>query len=263
LAETVLDLAREDVPEGEQLPLALALVEYYRQSGQHPRADALLTPLLSDKQCNRWPALWRLAAVIAEARGMTARALGHRQRALELACEQRPEQVNVETLRRDYDALLGQYQKLATAIGPIDGDPPRELVARVVRAADHWRQLDPDPTPACQAAARILGDLGAAELAWDYLTTPLSARPNEAAPWESLAKTLRQQGHIELADRAYASAFEAEPTNAQLLWDRAQSLWESGRREPARKLLRQLADGQWQPRFGGLQSQAKERLDER
>ena len=74
----------------------------------------------------------------------------------------------------------------------------------------------------------------------------------------SLAQTLRQQGHIELADRAYASAFEAEPTNAQILWDRARALLDSGRTAEARKLFRQLADGQWQPRFSGLQAQAKE-----
>ena len=136
-----------------------------------------------------------------------------------------------------------------------------EFKARVVRAADRWRQVDPDPTAACQAAARILSDLGAAEMAWEYLTTPLAAKPGEAAPWVSMAEMLRQQGHFELADRAYASAFEAEPTNAQILWDRAQVLLQAGQTEEAKELFGQLADGQWHSRFDRLKSQAKQYVE--
>ena len=29
--------------------------------------------------------------------------------------------------------------------------------------------------------------LGARDLAWDYLTTPIGQKPNEAAPWRNLA----------------------------------------------------------------------------
>jgi cytochrome c-type biogenesis protein CcmH/NrfG len=103
--------------------------------------------------------------------------------------------------------------------------------------------------------------LGAAELAWEYLTTPLAARPNEAAPWRQLGELLRQQGQFELADRALAAAFEAEPTNAQILWDRAEVLFEAGRPEAARGLLVQIAENDWQPAFEHLRSQAGERLE--
>jgi len=44
-----------------------------------------------------------------------------------------------------------------------------------------------------------------------------------------LARTLGRQGDAELADRAYTAAFEAEPTNAQILWDRAVALRQTGR----------------------------------
>jgi thioredoxin-like negative regulator of GroEL len=69
---------------------------------------------------------------------------------------------------------------------------------------------------------------------------------------------MRQQGDFALADRAYAEAFAAEATNAQILWDRAQLLLQSGKTEEARKLFGQIADGQWQPRFQNLQQRAKE-----
>jgi Flp pilus assembly protein TadD len=135
---------------------------------------------------------------------------------------------------------------------------PRELLAGVIRAADHWRQLDSDPTAACQAAARILGEMGEIDLAWDYLTTPLCLQPNESAGWADLARTLRQEGRVDLADRAYAAAFDAEPGNAQILWDRAESLRENGKAEQARPLFRQIAAGPWGPQFSAIQSRAKQ-----
>jgi cytochrome c-type biogenesis protein CcmH/NrfG len=92
------------------------------------------------------------------------------------------------------------------------------------------------------------------------LTTPLAMKPNEAGAWLDLARLLRENGDVTLADRAYALAFEAEPTNAQILWDRAQLLAQSNRGEEARKLYRQIADGQWQPRFRSVQEQAKRLL---
>ena len=93
-------------------------------------------------------------------------------------------------------------------------------------------------------------------MAWDYLTTPLAAKPNEAAPWRDLAETLRQQAQFDLADRALASAFEAEPTNAQILWDRAQVLLQSGRTAKARRLLAELAEGQWPDEFDDVKTRA-------
>ena len=104
--------------------------------------------------------------------------------------------------------------------------------------------------------------MGREDLAWDYLTTPLAMKPNEAAAWLNLAETLRDDGNLELAVRAYETAFEAEPTNAQILWDHAQLLEHAGRTKQARKLYSQIAGGQWQPRFSRIKHQA-ERIETR
>jgi tetratricopeptide (TPR) repeat protein len=261
LAEELFGLALAGTPEQQQLPTTLAAVEYLWHTGQQARADAVLQPLLDHKTYAKSPALWRLAAMLCESRGMTARSLSCVERAMEIEYQNLPEVVNVQRIREDYGRLLSRYQQLAAAIATLEAEPPREFVGRVVRAADRWRQVDPDPTAACHTAARILGDLGAAEMAWEYLTTPLAAKPFEAAPWVSTAEMLRQQGHFELADRAYASAFEAEPTNAQILWDRAQVLLQAGRAEDAKELFGQLAEGKWQPRFSWLQSRAQQYVE--
>jgi len=44
------------------------------------------------------------------------------------------------------------------------------------------------------------------------------------------------------------------------VWDRAVNLRQAGRLEESRKLLRQLAEGTWQPRFAALQKQARWQL---
>jgi thioredoxin-like negative regulator of GroEL len=67
-----------------------------------------------------------------------------------------------------------------------------------------------------------------------------------------------QQGQIGRADRAYAAAFQIEPTNAQILWDRASALWDAGRQEQAKPLFRQIVAGPWEPRFADLQARAKQ-----
>jgi tetratricopeptide (TPR) repeat protein len=192
---------------------------------------------------------------------MTARALRYNEQAIELEYRNLPDVVNLQMIRQDYGQLLARYQQLASAITTLEAEPPQSFLARVIRAADRWRAIDPDPTAACQTVARIFGDLGASELAWDYLTTPLAARPNEAAPWVSMAQMLRQQGHLELADRAYVSAFEAEATNAQILWDRAQVLLEAGRKDDAQRLMQQIADGQWPRQFNWIQTRAKQYVE--
>src|SRR5262249_58138738 len=102
--------------------------------------------------------------------------------------------------------------------------PPKDLVARVVKAADRWRELDPEAQDVCNRVATILrkaGGDGTAELAWDYVTTPLAVKPNEAGPWTSLAASLRQGGDRGPADKGFAMALAAGPTDAPPLWDPA------------------------------------------
>ena len=261
LAEEVLNLARDGAPENLRAPLALAAVQCYHHVGQHAKADQLLQPLLDDKVLARWPALWRLAAAIAENRGMTARAIACWERALDIEYEHLPEKVNVAAVPQRVRATCWTGIRSWPRRWPRSAPSRRgSWSPRVVRAADRWRQLDTDPTAACQAAAKILSDLGAADLAWDYLTTPLAARPNEAAPWIDLAQDAPRSRVTSAGRSRLCVGVRAEPTNAQILWDRAQALLENGRGDEAQKLFRQIADGQWDPRFSGLQASRRQQM---
>ncbi len=244
-----------------QSSLLLAGIDHCWRTSQWARTDVLLQKLLEDDRFAQQPSLWRLGATLAQKRGQVARITLCLEKALDLEYKDLPAAVNLQVIRQEYGELLKQYQQTAIALNVLQTAPPRDFLARVVKTADRWRTLDPEVTAVCQQTAKILQTVGERDLAWDYLTTPIGLKPNEAGPWVSLAGTLVVEGDFELADRAYAAGFAAEPTNAQILWDRAGNLKQLGRGEQANQLYRQIADGTWQPRFQGLQGQARSLLN--
>jgi ferric-dicitrate binding protein FerR (iron transport regulator)/tetratricopeptide (TPR) repeat protein len=261
LAETLLDLALKDIDQKERPETTLAAIEYLCHVGDMDQADHFVQALLKDKDLAQAPLLWRLASHIAERRGQSVEAIKYFETALDLEFPHLPEVVNLETIRGDYGRLLAHYRWLADAVRALNVAPPDDLLARTVRAADRWRMLDPEAANVCDQAASILKLVGGSqgeELAWDYLTTPLALRPNESSPWLSLAQSLAREGRSELADRCYDAAFRAEPTNAQILWDRAQQLQRIGKVSEAREQMQHLAAGDWQPRFTWIKQQARQ-----
>src|SRR5262249_55535873 len=158
---------------------------------------------------------------LAEKQEQVARVLECLEKVLDLEQQSPPESLDLRRVRQEHGQLLDGYHLLAEALVALDLPTPPGFRDKVVRAADRWRALDREAVSACQQAARVLQVLGDKELAWDYLTTPAALRPNEADPWAGVAAQLEARGERGLADRAYRAAFDAEPTNAELLWKRA------------------------------------------
>jgi len=268
----VADALRDPKDEAERLHVTLVAIEYLIGTGQYEKADSLLTPLLADSRFNGRAMLWRLGSQItadrqgrarAEGRGEPAEAIARLERALEIEYQHLPQVINLQEVRSEYGRLLNHYEWLAGAASTMNIEPPKDLLPRTIRAADRWRALDRDSSQPCEAAARILKVLGARDLAWDYMTTPIGSRPNEAGPWQGLGQTLSREGDRDLADRAYRAAFAAEPTDAQILWEQAQNLRRAGKLAEANGVLRRIADSTWQPRFNWLKSQARWQLEGR
>jgi tetratricopeptide (TPR) repeat protein len=261
LANHLLAVALHGIrKDRERLPMTLAALDFLQETGQFVQAERMLQKLLDKPKWAKRAGLWRLGVQLAESRDHKGRALECLEQALEAEYRNLPAVLDLKSIQKDYGKLLEHYQNLADAMVTLKMKPPAGFVAKVVRAADRWRALDRSATQPCQLAARVLKTLGEQDLSWDYLTTPIALRPNEAEPLVELAQTLTKQGDLALADRAYASAFEAEPTNAQILWDRADNLRQAGHTVAARKLFRQLAEGKWQPRFEALKEQARWQL---
>jgi ferric-dicitrate binding protein FerR (iron transport regulator)/tetratricopeptide (TPR) repeat protein len=248
-----------DAGELEHATTMLTAIQYLLNIRDIDQADALVRRVLEIKEL-RQPPVWRLAGQIAAERGDRLRQIECLEQALGGEFERIPAVFSIDPIRRDYAALLNHYEWLAEASRNLRIEPPADLAARVVQAADRWRRLDPDGTGACQQAARILRMLGGPEaeaLAWDYVTTPLALRPNEAEPWLALAHDAVREGRLALADQCYEAAFAAEPTNAEILWERAKLLERHGEIARSRELFKQLAAGNWQPRFQGLKDQSR------
>ncbi len=261
MADALLESALKEITDEERPLTNLAAIHFLNATSRFDRADVLVRELLADADLAQAPGLWRLASQIADNRKDSVRAIECLETALDFEYADLPEVFDVQPIRNDYGRLLGHYEWLADASTSLKVTPPKDLIARVVRAADRWRHLDPEAPDVPNRVATILRKVGgeaAVELAWDYATTPLAVKPNESAPWISLAWSVRQEGNWKLADKCYEMAFAAEPTNAQLLWDRATYLREQNQIADSRKLMKQLAESEWQPRFSGLKAQARQ-----
>ncbi len=256
VANRLFDQATAESDE-QQLATQLAALNYLLLVKDYDRALTTIDPLLTRAENEKYPSLWRLAARVAEDGQRLAQSIRYMETALELEFENLPQHYSVKELRERYGQLFDRYLQLAKLTTVAGEAAPEEFISRSIQAADRWRVLDLDVTQACQQASRLLASLGLDQLAWDYLTTPLAMKPNEAAAWLDLAQKLGSEKSYDLASRAYASAHDAEPTNAQILWDQAQLLKRAGRADEARALYEQIARGQWQPRFQSLQRRAQ------
>jgi len=261
LADELLELALNNPKDdAERVAVTLAAIEYLWSIEQDEHADRLVSELLNDERLRKQPKIWRLASRIAERRDDRNRRFECLDKALDLEFARLPEVFSIEPIRRDYGAMLSHFEWQAEAAISLKAPVPADLAARTVRLADRWRRLDPEATESCNQAARILRLVGGSEaeaLAWDFVTTPLALKPNESAPWLSLAVSATREGNLPLADRCYEAAFQAEPTNAQILWDRAKLLERRGEIARSQDLLREVAAGDWQPRFASLKTQAR------
>ena len=127
---------------------------------------------------------------LADERALQDRALECLEKALDAEFRSLPEVVDLRAVRADYGRLLNQYKKLAEAMLILKVRPAPDFLGKVVRAADRWRALDRDQADPALKAASIMHRLGEAELGWDYLTTPMAVKPNEADSWLGMAATL-------------------------------------------------------------------------
>jgi len=246
------------------LGLTIAAARHYLSVDCVDDAEAAIRPHLREQLS--WPSdridpdLFRVASAVFYGSGETDMAVIAFERALDAQYLSMGEAVELEPLRDDYTWLLEQYEALAKEIDRIDEVTIKPFIARIVRAADRWRSIDPEPAFACALAARALHALDQHELAWEYETTPLAGRANDAEVLGALARSLSIDERFDIASDIYRAAFEAEPTNPNWLWERAVMLRAAKRDAEAKALLQQISTGAWQTRFSGLVQQAKAAL---
>jgi ferric-dicitrate binding protein FerR (iron transport regulator)/tetratricopeptide (TPR) repeat protein len=262
-ADRLVTAALHDIKDAnDRLRTTLVAIEFLWSTGQLSHADDLLRSLLADKHFSGRSSLWRMAASLAILRRQPARILESLERAVDLDFEALPDLLDLDAVRYDFRQLLDRYKQLLDALAVLKQPPPSDLVLRIVRAADRWRLLDPDNPAVCPLAAQLLHRLGARDLAWEYLNTPLALFPPDAESWLDLARALERAQDFDLAARSYAQAFLAEPKSAQILWDQAAALHRAGRTRQAVQVYRRLAEGSWEPRFQWMRIEARRRVSQ-
>ena len=259
LAGTLLNevlAAVKNQPDGWMT--TLAVVDFYQHNNELARADALLQPLLADPRLAEMPGLWRLAAALVERRGMETQAISYLEKALGLEYRHLPNVIDLNSWRADYGRLLNYYLKSARGAKALNAAAPPDLRAKTLRTIDRWRAHDPEANERCKTAAEIFNLLGETELAWDYHTTALLDQGLSVSTWQNLAESLSKEGDYRpVADEALLVAAQVEPSNAEVLWQRALNLRAAKQNEEADQLLRRLANETWPERYQGIRAAAQ------
>ena len=258
-AGQLMEQVLAEVTAEKRPDVTLLAVEHLRQLADG-KADELMESLLDLEWLKNDARLWRYAARVADDLGHRQTALRRLEHAIHLEFQNRPDVIDGEKLRAGYTDLLTRFEQIIDAATTLETAIPEDMFARIIRAADQWRSLTDDATTCCHLTAGLLAKLNQTDLAWSYLTTPLAGRSGESAPWRTLADKLTQQEEVELADMAWSRAFEFEQTNPEILLSHAKMLAAHGRDIPSRRLLKQIVDSNWQPRFARVQQQAKSLL---
>ena len=228
-----------------------------------PAPPASMPGQLHDEKLTQDSALWRLAAQVAERRGMEAKSIACLEKALDLEYQHLPEVIDLRSWRDDYGKLLDHYIKLAQSAKTLNVAVSPDLTEQTVRAIDRWRAHDPEAGDGCKKAAEVFALLGENDLAWDYTTTTLLGDGLDVARWQRVAQERNQTGDYLLADRALLVASEVDATNAEVVWQRAKNLRQAGKVAEADMLLHRLANEQWPERYQGIRSSAQYSLTHR
>ncbi len=221
------------------------------------RAEDFARHLMNFKKAHENASLWRTASQIAAALGDDDESLRRLEQAMRVEFSALPATVNVEAFRGEYNKLFDRFTDYSTLMLEAGKPLPDDFMKRVTQAADAWRSIDPDSTQACQRTAKLLQLIGLYDGAWEYWTTPLVNTADSSDAWENLATALTESKQIHRASQAWGEAFAAEPTDPELLWKHATLLRNNNKPDQAKKLLTQIINGKWQPRFAHFKSKAK------
>jgi len=262
LAAAIFQLAIKDQDLSAQPRLNLAALGYAKEAGNWERAEACVRRALADEKLQNISKLWRDAADIAHRLHKFHDWIEFLDHAYELEFAALPKTMNLEAFRQDYENLFGQFDQRTEQLADANGKHSEKIAfARLVqRAAARWRDIDDDDTAACHRTAAILTKLGLATAAWNYWTTPLAETPDRSTVWQTFAAAMHSQQRIDVADRAWSTAFACEPTNPEILLQHAQFLRSTRQEHKARELLTKITTGTWQPRFENTKQQAQELL---
>ena len=88
----------------------------------------------------------------------------------------------------------------------------------------------------------------------------IDQKPKDVQSYYQVGQWFLSRNQPDTAQRYYATAFTWDTTNPRWLYERAQILDNMQRRDEARKLYRQIIEGEWAPRLQHYVNQARQAL---
>ena len=234
----------------DDVVLAIGLVDQLLVGNLPDDAWILIRRLLEGPGASDAAVLDR-AATVSEMQGRTADAAGYLERAMKA---DEGQAVPLAGLRADYARLIGLHTRLSQS--QLSGDGANTHRDHALRVAAEWRREDPDnPEIDRLCAALYIDD---PDQAWRHLSSVVERHPAEGSAYETVAKALEREGQLRRADLMWQRAMEVEPTNPTWHLRRAENLAALGHENTAVELLDEIAEGDWQDRFNGIEWQAKQ-----
>lgn len=236
----------------EDVVLAIGLVDQLLLGNMPDDAWILIRRLLEPEGAGTTDAaVLDRAATVSEMQGRTADAAGYLERAMKA---DEGQAVPLVGLRADYARLIGLHTRLAQS--QLTGDDASEHRDHALRIAAQWRREDPDNPEIDRLCAALYID--EPDQAWRHLSSVVERHPAEGSAYEIVAKALEREGQLRRADLMWQRAMEVEPTNPTWHLRRAENLAALGHENAAVELLDEVAEGDWQDRFNGIEWQAKQ-----
>jgi ferric-dicitrate binding protein FerR (iron transport regulator)/tetratricopeptide (TPR) repeat protein len=241
-----LDPAALDVDTGLALYDALAGLQLTHE------ANAVLRQIAD--QLPDDPAVLLRASHAAEQQGRLTEAADTLDRALDRSLAGAG--LTLDELRTGFARLFELRARQARPLAGVTASG--EALTKAMAVADRWRIEDPDNAEIDRLCAALLWSLDRDADAWRQLSSVIDRHPQEGEALAWLATALERSGELERADEVWMRAIRVEPTDPMHRLRRAQNLLTRELDDEAAKLLKEIREGEWQPRFSFVVHQAKQ-----
>ncbi len=245
----VLEASVRAAPRTDRILAAVTALEICRSLHEWDLAERLVAELADAPQVVGSASFWRIAATTALQHGSVTEYGLRLARALSLDYHSR-RAIPAGRFAEEHRLAMQSLANAARAVSRDDVDTRRKLAVAMIRLADRARVVFPrDSVRILNTASRGLMQLGADDLAWGYLTTPLAGRGDNPEAWNDLAWRLEQTDRYDLAADSKLIAARLLPDSLDAAWEAGEMLEQANRTDEAvavyRHALTRKGESDW------------------
>ena len=159
-------------------------------------------------------------------------------------------------LRLRYAQLFEIHARRSRSLSA-DTSARERATTQALDIAERWRREDPDNPEIDQLSAELLWAQGRDDEALRELVSSIDRRPGDGETLAWVAAALERAGRINEATSVWSRAIAVEPTNPIHRLRQAENCLARGERQQAERVLTEIIEGDWQPRFAFVVDDAR------